>query len=129
MISGKIDMETYFTLGLACGAITFTTSTTSIFKWFRELLSKIHPKIEELVHCPWCSNFWLVLLVVLTSNTTPVQVFDIYWLNILVTIFLIMAFSGLLHYVLLLAYKPVAEASMMRLKEKMQKQRQKNSSE
>lgn len=120
-------MEIYIALGLLCGAVTFTTSTTSIFKGVRELLSKIHPKVDELVHCPWCSNFWLSLIILTTSSWPLLNVFKYYYLDLFCTVFLVCAISGLLHYVLLRAYAPVAEAMMMRHREKEQAKREKQS--
>jgi len=106
-------------LGLIVGAVTFTTSTTSIFGWFRELVSKIQPKIEELIHCPWCSGFWLSLLMVGTADLPWIHVFKVPLLNLLCTTFAVLAIAGPLHYVLLRAYKPVAEAMSMRHREKI----------
>lgn len=85
-----------------------------MFKWLRELVSPIHSKIEELIHCPWCLGHWIVFVIMLTANTpiismTYVPVYD--WLF---TAFTVMAPVGLIHYVLLRAYEPVAKAMLQR---------------
>lgn len=115
--------STFFIIGLVVGAVTFTTSTTSIFLGVREKLSKLHPKLEELIHCPWCSGFWLSLLINLTVETTWVHLFKWEVFNLFMSIFASLSIAGLLHYVLLRAYEPVAKAMAMRHKEKLMNER------
>ncbi len=107
-------MELLLILGLAAGGASFTISTTSIFRAFRELVSMIHPKIEELVHCPWCLNHYVSLIFVLSiyihddiNGSTALT----YWLGCT-------TIGGLCHHVLLRAYKPVMKAEMRRKQEK-----------
>lgn len=106
-------------LGLVIGAVTFTTSTTSIMLWLREFLSKIHHKVEELVHCPWCSGFWLSLLLVSFTNLELPTMFKLDFLNILANAFASLAIGGLIHFVLLRAYEPVSKYMAIRQLEKL----------
>lgn len=119
-------MIDYIIFGLVVGGVTFTTSVTSIMLFFRELLSKIHPKIDELVHCPWCSGFWLSLLMVIFSKNKFIEPFELDVLNIVFNAFVILSIAGLVHYVLLRSYEPVSKAMAMRHKEKEMAKRIKN---
>lgn len=111
-------------LGLIVGAVTFTTSTTSIMLWPREMLSKIHHKVEELVHCPWCSGFWLSILLVSFTDLELPTLFKLAFLNIIANAFACLAIGGLLHYVFLRAYEPVAKLMAMRSLEKLKAKKQ-----
>lgn len=97
----------------ACSAISFTISTTSIFKGLRDLVSKIHPKVEELIHCPWCLNHYIALALILVTGKYLVTDQG-YIIDVIVTTFAITGLSGLLHYVLLRAYEPVAREELKR---------------
>lgn len=108
---------------LCVAGISFTITVTSIFKWFRELLSKIHPKIEELVHCPWCFSHYVGLIMLLVSDVNLVDVSIHTWFNFLVTWFAMIAINGLVHYVLVRAYEPVAKAMAARHIEKQMKKK------
>lgn len=120
-------------MAFVVAAISFTISTTSMFKWLRELVSPIHHKIEELIHCPWCLAHWITFILLwcipssyiievvpVIENSLVLRSF-----NFLFTTFAIIGLVGLLHYVLLRAYEPVAKAMAMRQLEKMQAQRHK----
>lgn len=110
----------YIVIAFAVSSITFTISVTSIFLEIRELISKIHPKLEQFIHCPWCQSFWLILIILLTSDINLINIYDIYILNLFITIFSIYSVVGLIHYVLLRTYKPINENMMMRNREKQQ---------
>jgi hypothetical protein len=112
-------------LALVVASVTFTITTTSMFTWLRELVSPIHHKIEELIHCPYCLGHWLTfgLLLIVPSFVVPILQptnFGVRLFNFLFTAFAVMAIVALLHYVLLRAYKPVMEAMLMRMQEKIQ---------
>lgn len=113
-------------LGLIVGAVTFTTSTTSIMLWPRELLSKIHHKIEELVHCPWCTGFWLSILLVSTTTLELPTLYKWAFLDVICNSFASLAISGLVHYVLLRAYEPVSKYLVMRSLEKLKNKKNSN---
>lgn len=72
------------------------------------MLSPIHKKVEELLHCPWCLGHWIVFIIMLCSVKLPlVEIAEEYWFNWLFTAFAIITPMGLIHYVLLRAYKPI----------------------
>lgn len=106
-------------LSLGAASISFTVTVTGMFKWFRELVSPIHEKIEELVHCPWCFGHWTVFIMMLTARIQPLNITGMIWYDWLFTAFAVMSPIGLIHYVLLRAYKPVAEAMMQRKLDKL----------
>lgn len=108
-------------VSFGAAAISFTITVTGMFKWFRELVSPIHYKIEELVHCPWCLGHWVVFVIMLTARIPLLEVTDLYFYNWLFTAFAIMAPIGLIHYVLLRAYEPVAKAMLQRRIDKLKK--------
>lgn len=110
----------FLVIASAIGAITFTISVTSIFKWLRELLSKIHSKIDELIHCPFCLSFWITLILCFFLKRENIfQVTKIFIIDYLVFIFAVMGVSGIFHYILLRAYEPVAKSMMYRKLEKL----------
>jgi len=112
-------MEFSYLLGaMVVAAITFTICITSVFKGFRETLSLIHPKIEELVHCPWCLSFWGLLVLLLTWEVPIMVFFHVRFFDFMFTLFTMYTVVGMIHYVLLRAYKPVHEFMKGREKEK-----------
>jgi len=114
-------MSNILLAAFCCAAISFTVTVTSIFSWLRELLSKIHPKVEELMFCPWCFNHYVVIVLLLTSNIRLVVVSDWGIYNFLFTLFVIVGLSGLIHYVLLRAYEPIHKAAIQRKLDKLNK--------
>lgn len=93
-------------VALCCGGISFTITTTSIFKSLREYVGGLHKKLDELIHCPWCLGHWVTVMYLLTFGTIfhPVNkpIADFF-----INLFIIVSLEGLLHYVLLRAYEPV----------------------
>jgi hypothetical protein len=114
-----LRMILLFLIAFGSASISFTMTYTSIFKWFRELLSKVHPKVEELVNCPWCFNHWvtIVMLFVAEIDLLPLTKYTV--VNFLFTLFVLTTISGLIHYVLLRAYEPVAKLAAARYLEKL----------
>ncbi len=102
---------TFIILALCLSTISFTISFTGIFEPLRDLLSKIHPKIEELVNCPFCLSHWIVIFFsfFLYGVLTPEPVVGIYWIDFVANAFAIICISAMIHFVLLRAYKPVAD--------------------
>lgn len=97
-------------VALCTACISYTICCTSIFLWLRELVSPIHPKIEELIHCPYCLSHYIVLTIMLLTDNTPVySVFPWYVCNFILTLFVIVGVVSLFHFVMVRAYKPVAE--------------------
>jgi len=110
-----------FVVALCACSISFTITTTSMFMWLRELISKIHHKLEELIHCPWCLGHYVVLTIMLCTKSTLLNVSDFVIFNFLFTWFTIITLMGFGHYILLRAYAPVAEAMMAREFQKLKK--------
>lgn len=110
-------------ISLCAAAISFTITTTSMFKWLRELVSPIHKKIEELIHCPWCLSHWIVFVIMLTANVDLIPISDYYLYNWLFTAFVIIAPIGLYHYVILRAYEPVMKAMVQRELQKLKEKK------
>ena len=114
-------MKEFIAISLAVSGISFTVTFTSIFSWLRELVSSLHPKLEELIHCPWCFSHWVTFPLVFLIDfrlavSSPI-------IDYFLTAFAIIGASGLAHYVFLRAYKPVHENMMMREMEKRQESR------
>ena len=109
----------YIALASAIAALTFTIAITSVFEWLSELVSKIHPKVEEFIHCPWCMSFWCILLSLLAFNIETINISPYKLVDFVVTLFAIYSGVGLIHYVLLRAYKPVTDLTMMRQARKL----------
>lgn len=116
-------MTDYYKLilaALSCGGISFTITFTSIFSGFRELVAKMHKKLEQLIFCPWCLNHYVVAIFLLTSDLDYIVVSKYVLYNFLVTLFAMVSIGGLLHYVLVRAYEPVHKNMLMRSMEKLQ---------
>jgi hypothetical protein len=105
-------------VALAVSSATFTITSTGIFKEVREILSKIHHKVEELIHCPWCLSHWVGFLFVAISGSTY-KFTGAWFIDFVMSVFFITAISGAFHYVLLRAYEPVAKAMAQRQIEKL----------
>lgn len=107
-------------VALCSATISFTITTTSMFTWFREGVSKLGVnKLEELVFCPWCFSHYVTLIILLTSkNVSTLNVTTGKFYNFMFTWFAIQAVIGLLHYVLLRAYEPVAKQMAYRHQKK-----------
>lgn len=106
-------MSNILIAALCCASISFTITTTSIFRGFRDWLGKFHPKLDELIHCPWCLNHYIVLLWWIIGQE-PFNLFDT-----ISYIFSIICLGGLIHYVLIRAYEPIAKRLLERkLKQK-----------
>ncbi len=114
----------YVAAAFCVAAITFTISVTSIAKPLREVVSKIHEKLDELIHCPWCLSFWFLLIILSTWNVPSMDVFGWPYANFIFTLFSIYTICGLLHFVLLRTYKPIAEMLVDRKLEKLRNNKQ-----
>jgi hypothetical protein len=101
--------------------ISFTITWTSIFRPIREKIGSWHPKLDELMHCPWCFSHYVAFIMVYTSELEVPIVSDIAFYQFMFTSFAIIGISGVIHYILLRAYEPVAKASVMRQLEKVNK--------
>lgn len=43
---------------LACIGLMFILKYGTILQWYRNFVSKLHPKLEELHKCSLCLGFW-----------------------------------------------------------------------
>lgn len=103
-------MEQMFLLILANAAVSFTISWTSIFKGVRGLVGSLHPKLDELIHCPYCLGHYTALVLMLIEGSYYQQGLEraiLHW-------FTIVGGTALCHFVMLRAYKPVMKAEMSR---------------
>lgn len=89
-------------------SISYTISATSIFEGFREAVSPLHKKIEELVYCPYCLGHYVTIFVLLVTgyridtNTNVI-------VDYLFTIFAVMGAVACLHFLITRAYEPIAK--------------------
>lgn len=111
-------MTSFIIISLCCAAVSFTITTTSIFRPLRDWVSKFHHKLEELIHCPWCLNHYVVVFVLIFGN--PISFYDNF-ADFIVGWFSVVGAGGLIHYVLLRAYEPVAKATAIRNLEKVKR--------
>ena len=109
------SLEFILVVAFVTTSISFTICVTGIFLWLRTLISKLGSKFEELIHCPWCFGHYVALIILLLSNHTRSKLlFNSVFLDFFVYWFCIMTIVGILHYVLLRTYAPIAEAEMFR---------------
>lgn len=105
------------------GGISFTITMSSVFLGFREWISPKSKFIEKLIHCPWCLAHWICGVMLLGSTDLVVEVSTLQGLfgtgfNFIYTLFAIIGFSGIFHYVLLRAFDPAKKAEKLREIEK-----------
>lgn len=103
---------TFIGLVLAVAAISYTVSFTSIFAGLREKVER-HTPFGELIHCPYCLSHYVAFIIMLFIDpffdfcANPVINFIISW-------FAVIGGVALAHYIMLLAYIPVAQAGLER---------------
>lgn len=121
-------------VALSAASISYTITSTSIFGWLRKFISNKLPKLETLIHCPYCLGHYIVAIlmyIIETSNyfyyTVVINFTKIYWIDCIITWFALVGLMSLFHFIILLAYKPVAEAKAMRMRIKNQSNRPQNS--
>lgn len=100
-------------IAAACASVSFTITVTSIFLWLRELVSPLHHKVEELIHCPWCLNHYIVFATVALTGQT-VLISRIWLVDYFVTSFSVIGIGGVIHFILLRAYEPVSKMMTQR---------------
>lgn len=99
---------------LACAGISFTITYTGIFQGFRDMVSKIHPKAEQFIHCPWCVVHWIVFMAIPFYPEVIIHGSGLFVLDYIVSGFAIIASCAPLHYIMLRAYKPVRKSMLQR---------------
>lgn len=112
-------MNSIIVAALCCGAISFTITTTSIFASLRAFVSKWGKTWEGFIHCPWCFGHWVCLVYLLFTQGS---IFDLVGANDVVDFFVnwftICGAMGIVHYLLLKAYNPVAKSEFLRKTQK-----------
>lgn len=128
-------MTAIIAVPLAVSAITFTICVTSIFEPVREIVSGWGKKFEELIHCPWCLGFYVTSLIVIFCDVgiynfvdNPSHKWILGVINFFLTVMMLWSITGIIHYVLLRAYQPVAEATMHRHMKKLEQEKLKRQS-
>lgn len=97
---------------LCCASISFTITTTSIFKGFRDWFGNFHSKLDELINCPWCFNHYVVFIYMCIFN---IDGYNTDSLPVCISLyFAIVTLGGLFHYVLIRAYEPIAKRLLER---------------
>lgn len=114
-------MEALIVLALLVASVSFTISITSIFSWLREGVSSVHPKLEELIHCPYCLGHYIAFIALLFTDLDKIpHLTGNVILDFMIAWFCIMTPVALFHHVMLRAYKPVAETMSYRAWKKQQ---------
>lgn len=111
-------IEQVFYLSFVVTSISFAVTVTSIFKPLREWLSKLHPKVEELIHCPFCFGFWVTVVVV---GYVEYRSMDL--LPMILEVFAVLGVTAVLHYPVLRAYEPIHKMLMQRQIEKLKREK------
>lgn len=118
--------EYIFTVALCAASVSYTITWAGIFQFLRNFVEKYgNSWLSELIHCPYCFGHYVVLTIMLfTKNVEDrvVQITDWTWFNVLFTWFAIVCIMSILHAVMLVAYRPVAEEESHRKLERMRKE-------
>ena len=111
-------MEHVLILSSIVASISFTITSSGIFKPVREWVSTWHQKIDDLIHCPYCLGHWVAFGTLVIIDDLPVHYSEYWFINFLLSAFAIVGVASLMHYVMLRAYEPVAKLAMFRELEK-----------
>lgn len=111
-------MEHVLILSSIVASVSFTITSSGIFKWLREWVSPWHQKIDDLIHCPYCLGHWIAFGTLVIIDDLPVHYSEYWFINFLLSAFAIVGIASLMHYVMLRAYEPVAKLAMFREMEK-----------
>jgi hypothetical protein len=108
-------------IAFIAAAISYTVAMTSMFKRVRENFGSWHPKLDELIHCPWCFGHYVVFVIFLILPTSYIpwitiapNSYTVKTLNFFFSSFSVIGMMGVIHYVLLRTYEPVAKAAAAR---------------
>ena len=61
-----MDIYEILILSLAVSSASVTIAVSNSMEWLRSLVSKLGPRFEELIHCPYCLSHWLAAIATLT---------------------------------------------------------------
>lgn len=110
-------LEYIASVALCAASISYTITWAGIFSGLRELVSKWGRWFEDLIHCPYCFCHYVILVIMFTTRNLGgylIRINDVGIYNFLFTWFAIVCLTSLLHAVMLVAYKPVAEIETYR---------------
>lgn len=103
-------MEKFLIISLAVASVSYTVTQTPLFKPFRDLVGRIHPKIDQLFHCPYCFGHWLTFAVIwYTDNPISFVKYGYYYpaIDFLISSFAVMGAAAVLHFLIVRAYEPI----------------------
>lgn len=121
-----MNLLTYILIVSLCSAsISYTISCAGIFEGLRKAVTKWGKWFEDLIHCPYCLGHYVTLLIVLITfygKSKLIFIADWNIFDLLFVWFACVSVMSLLHFVMVRAYKPVAESETIRkFKEKLEK--------
>lgn len=61
-------------LALATARLTRLITTDTIADVPRARVAAVHPLVDELVHCHWCTGVWAAAAILIADRTIPVVV-------------------------------------------------------
>lgn len=106
-------LEYILYLSLCTASVSYTITWAGIFEWLRNWVSRFGRWFDDLFHCPYCLGHYIALAIMLVTYRHCSECFipasKSIVLNFIVTWFSVMCVTSILHYVMLIAYKPVSE--------------------
>lgn len=102
-------------IALASAAISYTITSGSVMGWLRVLIAPIHPKLEQLIWCPWCTSHYPTIIILIIVSVfkgiyfiaiplfgTGIIIGISGWIlavmDLLITWFMIQGLIGIIHY-------------------------------
>lgn len=120
-----MSLLTYILIISLCSAsISYTVSCAGIFEGLRKVVTKWGKWFEDLIHCPYCFGHYVTLAILGLTYTRNSWLFNLLtgWpvVDFILMWFICVCMMSLLHFVMVRAYKPVAESETIRkMKEKL----------
>ena len=114
-----MNLLTYILIVALCSAsISYTISCAGIFEGLRKVVTKWGRWFEDLIHCPYCLGHYVTLAVLGITFYNNREFFYAItgWviIDFLIIWFTCVCIMSLLHFVMVRAYKPVAESETFR---------------
>lgn len=104
-------------VSLCAASISYTITWAGIFSKLREAVGKMGGWFDDLIHCPYCFCHYVILVIMLTTRHIGdylIRITNVGIYDFIFTWFVIVCITSLLHAVMLIAYKPVAEVETFR---------------
>ena len=116
-------LEYILLVALCSASISYTISCAGIFEGLRRVVTKWGTWFEDLIHCPYCLGHYVSLAIVLITffdGSNLISIVDWTVFDLLFTWFACVCLMSLFHFVMIRAYKPIAESETIRkIKEKL----------